>query len=257
MIQGYANAATNRGNREYQEDRYLACSVAKGKEKGWLLAVMDGHSDSAEVAEICEKNALTHFLAFLGSGREYDDLFFKKILRLVIGKLHKETKKMSSGSTISLVYISETQEKVFVAVLGDSPVIVKTGKRTWISPEHNIRTNDRENIRVTRRGAAYNHGYMVNPRTGHGLQLTRALGDSEFDKFLGRRPQVFSKKLDKSSFVLVASDGLMDPGHDTKDTDSIVEMVESGKTACDLVRDALERQTGDNVTVVLWRQPKS
>jgi len=56
------------------------------------------------------------------------------------------------------------------------------------------------------------------------------------------------------------SDGVVDPGHNNKNGEAIpgylASIISNGGTATDLVNDALKRQTGDNVTAVLWKQPK-
>ncbi len=259
MMSGYANAATNIGHRSYQEDRYLAIKLAISKEEsGWLLAVMDGHSGSAEVAEFCEKNLTAYFGNLLDPVFEYTDANLERILKNTILALHEATKDMTSGSTISIVYVSETKTKAFVAILGDSPVIIKGNDGLWVSPEHNIRTNSKDRAVVLQRGAEYSGGYMCDPRTGSGLQLTRSLGDAEFSRFLIRGPETFSVELDESSFIIIATDGLVDPGHsDQKALNNLLEIIERGGTATDLINDALKRRTGDNVTAVLWKQPKS
>lgn len=241
MLNGWVSSATNMGSRGYQEDRIVIFQISIESEKGWLLAVMDGHSGHM-AAEFCAKNLPEYFL-------KTSAFFLNELIRI----LYNETKNMSAGCTISLVYISETKRKAFVAVLGDSPIIIKNKEQVWLSPEHNIRTNENDREKVVLKGAAYFNGYMCNPRTGRGLQLTRSLGDSEFDQFLIREPEIFNFDLDESSIVLVASDGLIDPKHGDRDITKFLKMAEEGKTASDLVKDALYRQTEDNVTAIIWR----
>lgn len=259
MVQGYVNSATDKGARDYQEDRFIVNRVDNSKEKGWLLAVMDGHSGS-EVAEFSEANLATYFKNFTDPVLSITIEGLKRALKLTIKVLSDSTKSMRSGCTLSIVYISETMAKAFVAVLGDSPVIIKHNKGLFIGPEHNVRTNQNDKRIVLQRGALYDpEGYMVDPNTGRGLQLTRALGDSYFDAYLIRRPQIFSLNLDKDSFVIVASDGLVDPNHknDKDNIKGLVGILKNGGDALDLVRDALSRETHDNVTAVIWKQPAS
>ena len=262
MTTGFVSAATDQGKRSYQEDRHVVYRYDMPDEKGWLTAVVDGHSGSAEVAEFCEKNLSIYFTNLLNSVLEHTDEILENILKNTISALHEATKEMDSGATISIVYISETRAKAFVAILGDSPVIIKTKSGVWVGPEHNARTNLAERKTAVQRGAVYSGGYIWDdPQSdmGIGLQLTRSLGDKRLAKFLNREPETFSIDLDEYSFIIVASDGLIDPGHSTenKGITRLLNTVTEGGTAFDLVKDALHRRTGDNVTVILWKQSKS
>ena len=98
---------------------------------------------------------------------------------------------------------------------------------------------------------------MCDPEGYSSLQLTRALGDFGLDRYLIRDPEIFSVELDKNSFVMAASDGLVDPSHNNHDITNLIDIVNNNGTAADLVKDALRRKTGDNVTAVLWKQPKT
>ena len=76
--------------------------------------------------------------------------------------------------------------------------------------------------------------------------------------FLIREPKTFSVRLDDSSFVLLATDGLLDSSHLKSREDQmrfITGLVDERADAQDLVKDALRRRTGGNVTVVLWKPP--
>ncbi|MDP3697081.1 MAG: PP2C family protein-serine/threonine phosphatase [Candidatus Taylorbacteria bacterium] len=262
MVQGYIDAATHCGARSYQQDRFVVHRIRQGKEKGWLLAVADGHGDSAEVAEFCEKNLADYFTKFIGKAKSITNEAHKNVIKSTVKTLSDLTKNMDSGSTLSLVYISETKGMAFVGILGDSPIIIRGRKGSLIiSPEHNARTNLAERKAATKRGAIYSGGYIWDdPQSDmrSGLQLTRALGNKKLARFISRKPEIYSVNLGPDSFVVVMSDGVVDPGHKDPDTIShnLASLIENGATAADLVNDALKRRTGDNVTTVLWKQPK-
>src|SRR3989344_8287137 len=103
MIQGYVNSATEKGSRPYQEDGFVVIRHETHEEKGWLIAVMDGHGGS-EVAEFCEQTLENKFKALAGKSKNIQSILIELVKRLV-----KETRRMNAGSTISLVYISETK----------------------------------------------------------------------------------------------------------------------------------------------------
>lgn len=258
MVQGYVSSATEKGARSYQEDRFVVIRHKTRETEGWLLGVMDGHG-GVEVAEFCEKNIENYFKILISK-----PLMITDVLRELIRMLNEKLKHMNSGSTVSLVYIHEANDRgdaarAFVAILGDSPVMIKARNGDLVmSREHNTRTNLADRKVAIQRGAVYSGGYIwddPNSDMRNGLQLTRALGDSALDKFLNREPEVYFIDLGPESFVAVMSDGVVDPKHkDHKDIPgNLASIISNGGTAADLVNDALKRQTGDNVTVVLWK----
>lgn len=232
------------GGRFYQEDRFVIhCH------RGILMAVADGHRDSS-VSSWCKTMLSKHFR------EHYSGKDASVALQEVFASLHQETRSNDGGSTLSTVFITPDKQKVFVGTLGDSPVVIrdKSGL-VVVSAEHNARTNPAELEAAKLKGARFDGFYIYPPGLDHGLQLTRALGDADFDTVLNREPEVRSAELGKNSFVLVASDGLIDPAHEdtAEQIDRLVGLIDKGATAKDLVQDALNRNTGDNATAILWR----
>ena len=230
--------ATAKGARSYQEDRYLVFSTIMGT----YLGVWDGHG-GAECAALCAK-ALPSILTNDPS------------LSYALDELNKMTRTMRAGSTASLVLIPKDESRVDVAVLGDSPVLVsRPDGSIWVSPEHNVRTNEAEADAAIKRGGFLAQGYLFADYSGDGLQMSRALGDAHLDKVLSREPEVFSLALYKGKFVLMCSDGAVDPSHAAAKAsiDSIVALVEAGGDAQEIVERALAAKTGDNVTAILVR----
>lgn len=255
------------GGRPYQEDRFIIGRLRLNTlrrfsffrvpwpEEIEILAVCDGHGGD-EVAEYIYNNLVRIFRdCFYSCNRD-----MKKALCETVQILHEQTKHMLAGSTLSIVIISSSGSRADVAVLGDSPVIIfDHTKSFWISPEHNARSNTDERNAAIARGAEYIDGYIGLSATGIRAQLTRALGDNELDALLDRSPEVFTVYLGPESFVLVASDGLLDPSHRStrSQMQHIIELIRKGANADDLARDALNRETNDNVTAILWKQPKN
>jgi len=261
------NFATHRGKRPYQEDRYKYDVT----EDGVLLAVFDGHGGSG-VSEFCENNLLAAFNA-VADAPELPTIPDK--IRGIFDYLNSYTKGSHDGSTASFVFIPSTLTRAYVGILGDSPVIIKTGEgelmdrqanlgkvvksgEYWHSPEHNVRSNPAEVKRVTAAGGYVYDGYAFSGRgslTSGGLQLSRTLGDRDFDDILSRDPEIFEVPLAAGSFVLVGTDGLLDPGHKSSAAaQEIVTLIERGADAGQLVHQAaIAKPTGDNVTALLLR----
>ena len=242
--------ASEKGMRHSQEDRMFAKRLNLKNDKGYFLAVMDGHGGD-RVAQLCRDSLAGVIIEVTENKEVVSPVEIQEIFRLLNG----QTCEMESGTTLSLVFISHRRGIVHVGVLGDSPVVVKgLDGQVNISPEHNARTNLKEREAAIKRGAYYSGKYLCCP-SGNGLQMTRSLGDREFINFLNRSPEVYSVSVGSESFVALFSDGIVDPGHEDLDSmRSVISRIEDGASASDLVKDAQERRTGDNVTAIVWRR---
>ena len=242
--------ASEQGMRPYQEDRLFIKCLELTNDSGVFLAIMDGHRGQ-EVAQFC-KDSLDGLIAEVTKNKK---VVSQAEIQAIFRLLNEKTSEMESGSTLSLVFISYPMNTVYVGILGDSPVIIKDcGGQVNISPEHNAGTNLREREAAIKRGAHYFGGYICEHPSRNGLQMTRALGDKEFRNFLDRSPEIYSVRMGSKSFVALLSDGIADPCHGGSESlKSIVSMIENGASASGLVKDALDRETGDNITAIVWR----
>lgn len=234
---------TDIGARGYQEDRFVVHEF----DEGYLLAIMDGHGGE-RVAQFIKDNLLKIF-----SETAKESSYFDR-LQETFSKLSLATRNMHSGSTLSLVFIPNDEKRAYVAVLGDSPIVIRSREsEIFVSPEHNARSNPEERIAAEARGAVFSEGYLWTKDMRAGSQMSRALGDLELDSFLNREPQIFTVDLNIKSFVLVASDGLFDPAHEETEIqiERLIKMIEEDLDAEELVEDALTRKTGDNVTAIV------
>jgi len=242
--------ATKKGPRSYQEDRFVVVEHGDGV----LLAVADGHG-GVDVAKYVANHLKETWEAC------YDDMaqtplaewgIVMQALKHTVQNLHAETQWLSAGSTLSIAFIPAHKKTAYIAVLGDSPVIVrKPNGELHISPEHNVRTNAAECDAAVERGAFIHCGYMSARYSGPGIQMTRVLGDAELDSIINREPEIYSVSL--GSFLLVGSDGLFDPTHRTSVAEQAAHLAEcifDGKDAKGIV-DATE-PAHDNVTAILW-----
>lgn len=243
-------AASEMGGRSHQEDRYVVKRCEAGEEKFLLMAVMDGHGGDAVAEYVAEKlpDLMERF------AMEFPDI--EEALRAAIRVLEKATSETEAGSTLSVVAIPDKMDRAYVAVLGDSPVIISDREGVLqLSPEHNARTNKEEREAAVVKGAVYEGGYLYGKGRG-GLQLARALGDRDMDSFLNREAETYSVALGEKSFVIVASDGVFDPHHDESleiEAKRFEFFVREGGDAKTLVQDAVERRTRDNATAIVWK----
>lgn len=244
------SVCSEQGGRRYQEDRFVAETVQAEGSNLQVLAVMDGHG-GFETAQYIANKLVPAIQSTYESGQDT-----KQNLKNVFSQLNDCTSEEESGSTLSVVLVPDGQQKAYVAILGDSPVIIGGSGDVNVSPEHNARSNLEDRERAIEKGAAYNGQGLIDPRTGGGLQLSRALGDKDYGYFLNREPEVYSVDLTGDSFILVATDGVLDPSHKSTSEDAarVAEMIKSGADAESVVQDALSRGNRDNATAVLWRK---
>jgi len=240
---------SHKGRRDYQEDRLFTLTGAEGT----LLAVFDGHGGD-DVSHLASEQ----LPAIWADEITEEGATPKTALANSIQKLNILTQHYEPGSTISLVFIPAKGDTVTVAIMGDSPVIIKDADgKINISPDHNVRTNLVEAEAAKARGGFVEQGYLFCTYDGMGLQMARALGDSYLNKVLSRVPEIYEVKINKDSFIIAASDGCFDPGHyDFKAAaQTIVELVgDRGQEAKELVhRAAVDYPTGDNVTAIVVR----
>jgi serine/threonine protein phosphatase PrpC len=244
--------ASSVGARYYQEDRYLTLAL----EQGFFVGVFDGHGGE-EVSELISTELPKIITAQLALDHTPESFLLNVVANLDLLTADKEC-----GSTLSLVYFPIDVSEVWLAVMGDSPVLVKGANgEIVIGPEHNVRTNLVEREAAITRGAVYGGGYLwvATKRYGDnvaGLQMSRALGDVDLRSFLSRVPEIFSVPLNQESWVAVMSDGVVDPGHSSSSRmEMVIAMLERGCDASELVNQAMADKTGDNATAIVVRFP--
>jgi len=238
--------ATNLGQRSEQQDAFIRSFDSK---YGTLLGVFDGHGGD-EASKLCAKHVSSHFFECL-DGAVLSELALGDTLINAANNL----RHYDAGTTASLAYLPLAEDAVYTAVIGDSPIIVGQRGLFWLSPQHNVRSNVAERTAAQMRGGSYSQGYIWNGFSGPGLQMSRALGDAAMGKVISNVPDIKRLEVSEYDFVLVGSDGLFDPRNEDTDkaAQTLVEKIQSGATAEDLVAYALSVPTGDNVTAVLAR----
>lgn len=243
--------AQRQGPRISQEDRGFCKRIERYEPIvsqgfcGWLLAVMDGHGGPS-VAELC--------------ANEIGDLFMlqdadhtEEALLNLVAVLNAKTAHSHEGSTLSVACVIEDCDKVSIAVLGDSPVIVLDGKgKLHVSPEHNTRSNGVEREAAEKRGGVCKDGYLYKKDGDRGLQLSRALGDAYLEGVISREPEIYT--LESPQWILIASDGLLDPAHyeSPMPIKEIERLAERHASAKEVMQWATYRELRDNATALVW-----
>jgi len=250
--QSSVTLAVRQGPRSDQEDRNFFMRIENSGCEGWLMAVMDGHSGSY-VAELCRQEAKDLFR--LSSVEQSE-----QALRNLVEQLNIKSEHFKEGSTLSAALGFDDPRKAPVAILGDSPVVVYDVRgETWVSPEHNVRSSLKEKKAAEQRGGYVRDGYLYARGGDEGLQLSRALGDAYLAGVISREPEIFT--IADPRWILVASDGLLDPSHGLFDpshgnTHNLLEEIrffaQRSATAEDLMKWAEKRGLRDNATALVW-----
>jgi serine/threonine protein phosphatase PrpC len=245
-VRGHATSGSVQGLRDAQEDRFHASRIG---ERGWLLAVFDGHNGAGTADAAAGRIADI----FARTTEQYG--FTAAALEAALGSLRDEVAERHDGSSASVVFVDEEQDRAYATVLGDSPVVVRNASGDVVmAPLHNTAANPKDVDEAVGRGALLIGPYLVNPDTMEGVNLTRTIGDADLT-FLGRAPEVVELPLGAGSFVLVASDGVFTRLGPTPDALMVrlTDLVDAGADAGQVVEDALACGSDDNVTVLLWR----
>jgi len=239
-----------------------------------LYAVFDGHGGkNAAIA------AESYYVSNLGSNK---DDFAKAPLPDVIKNAFVQTdkdiltkaadEKWSAGCTAVTALI--VGQKLYVANIGDSEAVLarrkrlQPGKETetdWeaiLLTEKHVPANPTEAARLSDAGCMVAAG-----RVGGVLAVSRSFGDSEFkvDKsFVISVPHVsVTDMTENDEFLIVACDGLWDVVSYKDAVDFVSNSRYYNRTplqaAENLVREALDRKTMDNVTcvVVYFSEPRN
>jgi serine/threonine protein phosphatase PrpC len=144
-------------------------------------AVFDGHCGSA-----CAQAAAQTLHLQLAANPSFVKGEFEGALREVIPAWDRhwlnEARRLGrdDGTTAVLALVQETT--ITVAHVGDSRAILvdlHSGTAQSLTKDHKV-TDPVEKKRTLARGGLISRGYVVNPETGYGLAITRALGDASF-----------------------------------------------------------------------------
>jgi serine/threonine protein phosphatase PrpC len=238
------SSSSVRGRREGQEDRHIDVYSEQVFINGFLMAVFDGHCGD-QVSELAVQALVPEFIA----ARQSHPNNIKKALQQVVAKLVELAKDKKAGSTVSIVFVPRSMRSAYVAILGDSPIVIVGKWRVFFGELHNT-YNNREVAAALAQGMPFDGQYLV-ARSGRGLAVTRAIGDNDFP-LLNRTPVIRQVMLGASSSILVGTDGLIE-GDQRAELKKIAARLKEGASAKDLVEEAAKRGSRDNITAIVWR----
>ena len=231
------------GHRPYMEDRWAVHATAGAL----FAAVYDGHGGAAVADRAAAELHPLVFQALAGGLGPAD------ALRRAFDQLDRRMSDPDCGSTAAAVLL--TAEELLTAHVGDSRVVrVGPSGAEGLTRDHRIEAAD-ERARVVRMGAQLDPPYVV--RAGHGLMVTRSLGDRWFRPVgVIAEPEVGHHAIRSDDVaILLATDGVWDV-LDHEEAGDVVRRAASAQAGADaIVRAALAAGASDNVTALVVRVP--
>ena len=247
-----------KGRRKTNEDRHnIILNIHDANKKINdinLLGIYDGHGGTF-VSEYlasniplyyCHRELKTPF------SREYHKEVFDNLQESIL----KTKKGQSTGSTCLLNIMYKFKDKLhFNTVnLGDGRLVIVynngTAKQvtTDHKPDHPI-----EKDRINKLGGEiYNDSEGV-VRVGD-LSLSRAFGDGDNAPYISHTPDIYYNTIvTETKYIVMGCDGLWDviPNNDLFSLLEQYSKKDKKNLAADLAKEALERRTTDNVSVIV------
>jgi len=252
--------ASEKGRRKRNEDRH--CFDDDFRDEAFCTsdrlayyAIYDGHNGTT-VAQNCSEIVHTQLL-FHQEFPARPELFFKEGYAHA-DKLVTVADDKSGATAVTAIIFGNT---LYVANIGDSECVLVSRNdedgsysNTLMTVKH-VLTDDSEKQRVTGMG-----GMVVCGRLFGTLAVSRAFGDSEFkeagNEYVSVDPHIATRELNHSDeMMIIACDGLWDRLSYDDAMKQAVELRSSGMGPSDvaksLIKNALERGTMDNVTVLV------
>jgi serine/threonine protein phosphatase PrpC len=150
----------------------------------------------------------------------------QKALLQTINILQELTADDVAGSTLSAAFLPENTASLHICTIGDSPLIVRKQ-----SGEVHIYPDDPEIFGQTVKKSFGSKTNIDLIREGDYYEIDIAAGDC----------------------ILIATDGIYNktPGRIRQQSETLMEHIQQGADAAWIVNNALQRETGDNVTAIV------
>jgi serine/threonine protein phosphatase PrpC len=177
-----------------------------------FLVIADGHN-GYQLSRLAVALAEIHLKSFIRLNEENIPLGLQKLFEFI----HKETKLLKGGTTFNLAIIDKQYNELYVANLGDSPLMVlRKNKLLFKTVDHDANNID-ERARIFKIDP--NHIFIFdNPswRLKTNLMTSRGFGDKNSDIPIGvisRVPDITVLNLLPNDLIIQCSDGLMESFH--------------------------------------------
>ncbi len=217
--------AALKGQRPSMEDSHFQKQLSGG----YLLGICDGHGDGGKIAEYISLRCQQLF------SEKWEEHASNRIevFSALLAQIHQEVLEKqlveSGGSTAVICFIEKLTNYCYVATLGDSEaklfrsvegeisIFPLSCVRDWSSEKDAKRAShalDQPAI-ANNWPRAINSKYLRFPFQNCGVNVSRAIGDREFNELNGcpgviQKPKVTMFELEKKDLLILACDGVWD-----------------------------------------------
>ncbi|XP_057492883.1 probable protein phosphatase 2C 9 [Actinidia eriantha] len=242
LVKGKANHPME----DYHVAKFVQC---QGRELG-LFAIFDGHLGD-KVPAYLQKHLFQNILKEGEFWTDTNRSIFKAYEKTDQAILSHSPDLGRGGSTaVTAILINGRQ--LWVANLGDSrAVLSRGGQAIQLSVDHEPNTE---------RGSIENRGGFVSnmpgdvARVNGQLAVSRAFGDRNLKVHLRSDPDVTNADIDADADILIlASDGLWKVVANQEAVDIAKKIKDPQKAAKQLVAEALDRQSKDDISCIVVR----
>lgn len=252
------------GRRDANEDRHnIILNINKFKENSNainLLGIYDGHGGTY-VSEFLEKN-LPKYYCHKNLEPPFSKKYHCELFENLQKKILDKEKGYVCGSTclLNIMYkyknekTNEEEIHMNTVNLGDCRMVIvyTNGAFKQITTDHKP-DDPKERERLEKMGGEIYKDSEGTIRIGD-LSLSRAFGDGDNLPYISQTPDVhYNKITNKTKYVVMGCDGLWDVINN-KDLFKLLnefKKLGSKNLAADLAQKALERNTSDNVSVIV------
>ena len=247
-----------KGRRDDNEDKHNIILNIDGSDKSILpinfFSVYDGHGGKF-VSKYLSKNLPSYYnnsKLVLPFNAEYHTNLFENLQN----KILENPEGYSSGSTclVCIMYREGDEIHMNIINLGDSrlTIVYKGGKCKQVSVDHKPDCPIEKKRLKKMGGEVYTDTEGVI-RIGD-LSLSRSFGDGDNAPYISQKPDIYYKKITPNTkYIVMACDGLWDV-IENKELFELLETFKQNKTknlAADLATEALQRGSGDNISLII------
>jgi serine/threonine protein phosphatase PrpC len=189
-----------KGSRQDQQDSHGFAEFENEGDTRLVLVVADGHGTGGDrAAELAVSRSLKATRTASVNANE---------LREIFRSIHEEicAQFPHAGSTLTIAV--RQGDELNIAHAGDCEVwVLKSEELRCLAIPHRHKEHPAETKRLDRMNAPVENGYISISNVGF-IQVSRSLGDSQFEPFLLHEPELQTLSLSgKERFLLLGSDG--------------------------------------------------
>ncbi|XP_074319359.1 putative protein phosphatase 2C 39 isoform X1 [Silene latifolia] len=220
-----------------------------GNELG-LFAIFDGHV-SQKVPDYLKANLFNNILDEPDFWNETEKAI-RRAYHFTDDTILEKYADLGKGGSTAVTAILINCEKLVVANLGDSrAVLSRNGKAKQLSIDHEPESERKD---IEERGGFVTKFPGDVARVDGQLAVARAFGDKSIKKHLSSEPDVMVETIDDDAeFIILASDGIWHVMNNQEAVDCVKEIKDARAAAAALIEEALKRNSGDDISVIVVR----